>query len=200
MANISCLHDLVFRARLRTQLKKLYRQIKQDVTIMQNIASINMKLALVVKSIDSLRPNMPQYGGFYNYKNKFREFFEINPVDMTVFQDPPNRVIRQEDGKIISPRTRSNNQYYAFYVAVIQDGNITMSSIHPNFATISDGMLDGDEIRILQELFPPDQPVDFDDFETEYIGQRDEHSLSGGLSDFGDLGDLGDLGDFEEFL
>ena len=70
MANISCLYDKRFMAKLRTQLTKLYKEIQQDVTIMQNIASRNMKLALVFKSIDSSRPNMPQYGGFHKYNKQ----------------------------------------------------------------------------------------------------------------------------------
>ena len=94
-------------------------------------------------------------------------FFDIAPFDRDVFQGPPNRVIRYEDGRTITPSTRPNNHYYAFYVAVIQDGNITMSGIHPNFATIGDGMLDGDEIGILQELFPPDPLVDLMTFDIQ---------------------------------
>ena len=71
---------------------------------------------------------------------------------MNVFQGPPNRVIRYEDGRTITPSTRPNNHYYAFYVAVIQDRIITtMSTIPSNVVTIDDGMLDGDEIRLLQE-------------------------------------------------
>ena len=164
---------------LRIRLFELFTQITISCESSRVTMPKQANLALVFKSIKGV---VISYWAYSINNCGSQNFFKITPEEMARFPPTPNDWISFEDRQQIL-RVRSHQYlYYAFYVAVIQDGNITMSSIHPNFATLGDGMLDGD--GILQELFPPDPPVDFDDF-----GYPDISQVQSGDGDEYDEGD-----------
>ena len=152
---------------LRTRLFDLFNEITNSCKLSRLTMPKQANLALVFKSIKGVAIS---YWAYSINNCGSQNFFEITTEEMARFPPTPNDWISFEDGRQILRLQSHQYRYYAFYVAVIQDGNIKMSSIHTNFATLGDGMLDGDGIRILQELFPPDPPVDFDDFGYPDIG------------------------------